>query len=202
MNYLAIDTCGKNLTVLISYNGKTDCYYDNECGVNHSVALMQKVEELVDKNGVDLKQMDFFAVVVGAGSFTGIRIGVATVKAMCFAFNKPCLSLTSFDTLAYNKQGGKVLSVIDAKHNSLYICGYTDKTISYPPAFVDKQVAIDLSSEYKLVSFEEIKGLDVEVVSLSEGLQNAIYEKSSAITSNLDSITPLYIRKSQAEEGR
>mgnify|MGYP003409692030 CR=1 FL=1 len=84
MNYLAIDTSGKNLTIIISKDGKIYTYYDSECGVNHSVILMPKVEELCSKVGFDLKSADFFCAVVGAGSFTGIRIGVSTVKAMCF----------------------------------------------------------------------------------------------------------------------
>ena len=131
MNYLAIDTSGKNLTVVIEYNGYVEEYYDESCGVNHSVALMPKIEELKEKSNADFTKLDFIAVVVGAGSFTGIRIGVATIKALCFAHNLPALSITSFDTIAYNKGSGKFLAVIDAKHDSYYVCGYENKKVIY-----------------------------------------------------------------------
>ena len=122
MNYLAIDTSGKNLTVIIKKGQEVYKVHDENCGVNHSVELMPKVEELIKKANFDLKSADFFACVVGAGSFTGIRIGVSTVKALCFAYSKPCLSVTSFDTMAYNIKSGKVLTLIDAKHNGFYAC--------------------------------------------------------------------------------
>jgi tRNA A37 threonylcarbamoyladenosine modification protein TsaB len=140
--------------------------------------------------------------VVGAGSFTGIRIGVATVKAMCFAFNKPCLSITSFDTIAYNSQGGKVLAVIDAKHNGFYVCGYDGRAISVEPSYVMRESLTEYVSEYELLSFEPIKDLPVTVVSIAKGLEKAISEKANEISSDLETLSPLYVRKSQAEEGR
>ena len=100
MNYVVIDTSGKNLTVVINKNGQIFKYFDAECGTSHSVALMPVIEDLAKKADFDFNDADFMGAVVGAGSFTGIRIGVATIKAMCFAYKKPCLSITSFDTLA------------------------------------------------------------------------------------------------------
>ena len=202
MNYLAIDTSGKNLTILICKDDITNSYFDSECGVNHSVNLMPKLEELCLAHDFDLKNADFFCAVVGAGSFTGIRIGVSTVKALCFAFNKPCLSITSFDTLAYNKKSGKILAVIDAKHNGFYACGYENGKVIYPPNYILKDQLLDLAKEYSLVSISEIDGLEVEIVDLLKGLEIAIREKTEDITSDIESLNPLYVRKSQAEEGR
>ena len=202
MNYLAIDTSGKNLTVIICKDGKITEYFDNECGVNHSVALMPKIEEMALKANFDLKNADFFSAVVGAGSFTGIRIGVATIKAMCFAFNKPCLSITSFDTLAYNEQGKKVLALIDAKHNGFYACGYENDEIKLEPCYIDRERVIELLGEYQGVSSTEIDGLSLKIVSVSKGLIKAIEKKASQKSDDLESLTPLYVRKSQAEEGR
>lgn len=202
MNYLAIDTSGKNLTILICKDDITHSYFDSECGVNHSVNLMPKLEELCLAHDFDLKNADFFCAVVGAGSFTGIRIGVSTVKALCFAFNKPCLSITSFDTLAYNKKSGKILAVIDAKHNGFYACGYENGKVVYQPNYIMKDQLLDLAKEYSLVSISEIDGLEVEIVDLLKGLEIAIREKTEDITSDIESLNPLYVRKSQAEEGR
>ncbi len=202
MNYLAVDTSGKNLTVLICVDGKVYKYFDSECGVKHSTALMPQIENLALKVGFDFKKADFFSAVVGAGSFTGIRIGVSTIKAMCFAYNKPCLSITSFDTLAYNDVSDKVLAIIDAKHNGFYVCGYQNQKVILSPCYVDRKEVEKLLLEYKGVSFEQIEGLDVKVVDISQGLENAIKSNLDRITSDLESLTPLYVRKSQAEEGR
>lgn len=201
MNYLAIDTSGKNLTIIISKNGKVYTSFDSECGVNHSVDLMPKVENLCEQAKFDLKDADFFACVVGAGSFTGIRIGVATVKAMCFAFNKPCLSVTSFDTLAYNIDG-KVLAVIDAKHNGFYACGYDNKKVVLEPCYVMREQLTELAKDYTVVSSTVIEGIDSTLVSVDKGLICAVNEKQNEISLDVETLTPLYVRKSQAEEGR
>ncbi len=201
MNYLAIDTSGKNLTVIIKNNDKIFTVFDSECGVNHSVELMPRVEQLCRDANFNLADVDFFACVVGAGSFTGIRIGVATVKAMCFAYNKPCLSVTSFDTLAYNLDG-KVLAVIDAKHNGFYVCGYDKNKVVFEPSYIMREQLIELSKEYSLVSSTILDGIESQVVSVKDGLINAIEQKRDLITLDTEALTPLYVRKSQAEEGR
>lgn len=203
MNYLAIDTSNKNLTVIIKKDGKVYKYFDTECGVSHSVDLMPKVEQLAKTAQFDFASADFFACVVGAGSFTGIRIGVSTIKAMCFAFNKPCLSITSFDTLAYNISGDKVMAMLDAKHDGFYVCGYDqDKKVVLPPQYLLKDEAFKLAKGFKVVSDQKIKGIRCKAVSVAEGLICAIEQKQSEVTFDLESLIPLYVRKSQAEEGR
>ncbi|MBE5733948.1 MAG: tRNA (adenosine(37)-N6)-threonylcarbamoyltransferase complex dimerization subunit type 1 TsaB [Clostridiales bacterium] len=201
MNYLAIDTSGKNLTVIICKDGQKLVLHDAECGVNHSVELMPKLEQLAISVGFDFSRADFFACVVGAGSFTGIRIGVATVKAMCFAFNKPCLSITSFDTLAYNEKG-KVLAVIDAKHNGFYVCGYDNGKVIFEPSYIMREQLERISEDYLLVAIDGIDGFKVKVVSVAQGLINAIENKLDCVSSDIETLSPLYVRKSQAEEGR
>lgn len=202
MKYLAVDTSGKNLTVIAVNEDKEYVYFDEECGVNHSVAVMNKIDEALKCANLNLNEADFIACVVGAGSFTGIRIGVSTVKALCFANNKPCLSITSFDTIAYNKETGKVFAVIDAKHDCFYACGYDSGKVSVPPCFVSKEELLKISKGYKLLSFEHIDGLKTKKVSVCEGLKKAIKRFCDNKSFDLESLVPLYIRKSQAEEGR
>ena len=202
MNYIVIDTSGKNLTVVINKNGQIFKYFDAECGTSHSVALMPVIEDLAKKADFDFNDADFMGAVVGAGSFTGIRIGVATIKAMCFAYKKPCLSITSFDTLAYNENGGKVLALIDAKHNGFYVCGYNDKKVDFPPEYLTRDKVEEIAKDYKILASAPIKGFDVTTVSVLDGLIRAVEEKTEQITFDLESLVPLYVRKSQAEEGR
>jgi len=139
---------------------------------------------------------------VVAVSLKGIRIGVATVKAMCFAYKKPSLSITSFDTIAYNKIGDKVLAIIDAKHNGFYVCGYNGGEVVYPPAYLMRDKLEQIVKDYKVLSFAPVEGFDVEVVSVADGLINAIENKLNEISFDAQNLNPLYVRKSQAEEGR
>ncbi len=200
MSYLAIDTSGKHLTVLLEANGKIYKRFEEDCGVKHSVSLMPAIEEIEKTSGTKLCDVDFIACVVGAGSFTGIRIGVSTAKALCFAYGKPALSVTSFDTLAYNVNGN-VLAVIDAGHGGYYVCGYVDGVTDIPPAYVTEDELLALKNGRKVVSFENIERIGAEKVSLSDGLIAAVNAKKNELISP-DELTPLYIRKSQAEEGR
>ncbi len=202
MNYIAVDTSGKNLTVIACKDGKSQIFYDPDCALKHSVTLMNAVESTAEKAGLDLLAVDFFACVVGAGSFTGIRIGVATIKALCFAYGKPCLSITSFDTMAYNKIGGKLLTVIDAKHNGYYVCGYDDEKIVIEPSYLTGEQLNAIKKGFKLISSEKVSGFKCKDVDVVQGLIKAIESKKESVTCDLESLTPLYVRKSQAEEGR
>ena len=202
MNYLAIDTSGKNLTIVICKDDEIFSYFDSECGVSHSISLMVELEKLIKKADFDLNRADFFAVCVGAGSFTGIRIGVATVKALCFSYNKKFLAVTSFDTIAYNMTSGKNLAVIDANHNGYYVCGYDGLKEILPPSYVTGETLKELQEEYTLLSFSKLKNFDSKIVDIEKGLISAILNKKQDACSDLDVLTPLYVRKSQAEEGR
>ena len=202
MNYLAIDTCGNSLTLALNIGGELHTIYDKECGAKHSVTLMPSIEKLLDNAGVTIAELDFIACVVGAGSFTGIRIGVSTVKALCFAYNKPCLSVTSFDLLAYNEKAGKVLAVIDAKHDGYYVCGYDNLKISLSPCYINGEQLKALCTEYLPLASAPIASVDVKIVDLLQGLISATQSKANERTMDWDSLVPLYVRKSQAEEGR
>ena len=155
-------------------DGKLFSSFTGDCAMKHSVLLMQKVEEVLTKASLSLAECDFFAAVVGAGSFTGIRIGISAVKGFALAFAKPTLSVTSFDVAAYNAIGqnaagmGKVLCLVDALH------GFSGVVQS-------AQLSVD-----------------VEKADPAVGLQNAVCalsEKRGAF----GELTALYIRKSSAE---
>ena len=202
MNYIAVDTSGKNLTLIVKNNGKIYEFYDKDCGVHHSERLMVELEKLLESADMKLSDADFFACVVGAGSFTGIRIGVATVKALAFANKKPVLKITSFDTIAYNIDSGKVLAILDAKHGGYYICAYVDGACGAPEFASKDRIDEYTSRGYRLLSGEEIDGIPTFTVSVKDGFVAAIDKKVNGINCDVNSLTPLYVRKSQAEEGR
>ncbi|MBO5712794.1 MAG: tRNA (adenosine(37)-N6)-threonylcarbamoyltransferase complex dimerization subunit type 1 TsaB [Clostridia bacterium] len=202
MNYLLIDTSGLHLTVVIIKNGEVFTEFLPDGNLKHSITLMPAVENLLNKSGLKISEIDGFSAVIGPGSFTGIRIGVATVKAFANAFNKPVLPVTSFDVLAYNKRDGKRLAIIDAMHDNFYACAYNGNEITVSPCFLTKAEVLNLAGEYEILSSTNIEGLNVTKVDLLKGLINAVNSKVNDFILNADALEPLYVRKSQAEEGR
>ena len=200
MNYLAVDTSGAHLTVIVIKNEEVFCTFLPDGNLKHSITMMPEVENLLIKANLNISEIDVFSAVIGPGSFTGIRIGVSAIKAFAYAFNKPVIPVTSFDVLAYNKRNGKRLAVIDAMHDNFYVAGYNDDNVTLPPSFITKNELINLSYEYEVLSSLEIDGVKHTIVSLNEGYITAL--KSLNNTNDIESLVPLYVRKSQAEEGR
>ena len=201
MNLLAVDTAQGYLSVYLSYHGQEYATFSENAGMKHSTLLLPEVDALLKSAGATLSEMDAFGVVVGAGSFTGIRIGVATVKAFALSQNKPIIPVTSFDVIAYNKTEGKRLAVINAKHGHYYVCGYDGVGVDIPPCYLSEEEVLAIGKERELLSYEEIPALSSTVVSPKRGLALAVNALSKTGVAP-EFVQPLYVRKSQAEEGR
>ena len=172
--------------------------------MKHSVTLMTAVDETLKKADMTLADCDFFAATVGAGSFTGIRIGISAVKGFCLACGKPSLPVTSFDVAAYNaidKDAGRILCLIDALHDSYYACGYENGEVILSPAYLTEEEVLALAKEgYALRSTSELPvstKAEVEIASPVEGLANAV--RVLADKGAFGELTALYVRKSSAE---
>ena len=223
MNYLAIDTSRNSLTVAVggegipvgeerisagrkgnSVDGKSVAIsFLPDCALTHSVVLMDEIEKCLEKAGIDKKNIDVFACAVGPGSFTGIRIGVATVKALAYALGKKVLGVTSFDSLAYNvTDGRKKLAVIDARHGNFYACGYSaDGKIDLTAKFIDTNELKALSKEYEVVSDVPIDGFaDCVVADVKDGFVKSVEANLENASLDVETLVPLYVKKSQAEE--
>lgn len=200
MKFLAIDTSGEHLTVIAS-GDKLCVRYLDDCRLSHSVALMDEVEKALFGADMTLKDVDVFACSVGAGSFTGIRIGIATVKAFAYAENKKVLPVTSFDILAYSINSDKnKLVLIDAKHDNYYACAFSaDNKVLMPPSFISLEEIDRLKGEYQIISDTEIDGA-VVIREKSKGFLNAVNAKLQDASEDRECLVPLYVKKSQAEE--
>lgn len=202
MKYLAIDTSGDYLLVICRNDEVIKSYFERMPGVRHSVSLMPIVEKTAEEAGLNLKDVDFFSSTTGPGSFTGIRIGVATIKGLADAYNKPVLPVTTLEAVAYTDINGCNLSLIDAKHDHFYAEGFKKGQISFSPKFISKEELEILQKEYKLLANGPIDGLFVENVDMIEGLKNAVENNLTRKTIDVDDLHPFYLRLSQAEEGR
>ncbi|MBQ8394750.1 MAG: tRNA (adenosine(37)-N6)-threonylcarbamoyltransferase complex dimerization subunit type 1 TsaB [Clostridia bacterium] len=202
-NFLAVDTSGNHLAVVAAKDGKTYSTYIENCAMKHAVSVMQAVEETLDKAGLTLAECGFFGAVVGAGSFTGIRIGISAVKGFCLALGKPSLPITSFDVLAYNAidTQGKVLCLVDALHDCYYACGYEKGKITYDPTYLTEEEVLALAEKgYSLRGVGDLPigdKIQVEKADPVQGLVNAAV--ALAERNAFGELTALYVRKSSAE---
>lgn len=201
-NFLAVDTSGSALVVVAKKDGRTFSTCLPNCSMKHSVLLMGAIDETLKKAELGLDDCDFFTAVVGAGSFTGIRIGVSAMKGFALACNKPTLPVTSFDCLEYINVEGKNLCLVDALHGYYYACGYENGEITFAPAYVSEDEVLSLYAQgYTLRSATNLEiqeKVPVEIIDVEKGLLCAVdvLERRRAF----DGLNPLYIRKSSAEE--
>ena len=201
-NFLAIDTANEYLTVVAVKDGKEYFSHIPDCSMRHSVTLMPEVDKLLTGAGLRLSDFDFFACVVGAGSFTGIRIGISAVKGFCLATKKPAIPVTAFDLLAYNKEeSGKRLCLVNAMHDAYYVCGYDESGICYQPAYLTEDEVLELAKQgYELRSYTVLpisEKTAVTVVDAKDGLVNAVRVLEEQ--GRYEELTALYVRKSSAE---
>lgn len=128
MKILAIDTASEVCSVAILEDKKLIKEISNDNANTHSVKLMPQIKQILKETNLQLKDIDLFACDKGPGSFTGIRIGISTIKAFFDVTGTPSIGITSLMALAYNTDfDGYICSLIDAKSNNVYY-GLFDNT--------------------------------------------------------------------------
>lgn len=121
MKILSIDTSSDVCSVAILENSNVIKEISIEDANTHSVKLMPLIKNIFDESNLSINDIDLFVCDKGPGSFTGIRIGIATIKAFVDITNKPYAGISSLMGLAYNiKNDGYICSLIDAKNNNVY----------------------------------------------------------------------------------
>ena len=93
------------------------------CGLTHSETLLPMAEELLKRSGRTMGEVGLVAVARGPGSFTGIRIGVATAKGLCWGGEKPCCGVSTLEAMAWqgaHLTGRLLCCVMDARRNQVY----------------------------------------------------------------------------------
>lgn len=202
MKYLAIDTSSSYLTVVASDGDKVAIEYEENCALNHSVALMGKVEDSLEKISSTPSDIDVYACSVGPGSFTGIRIGVSTVKAFAYALKKKVLGVTSFETLAYSIEDRvKKLTLICARHGNYYAAAFDeDGNVVLPPFFVSAEKINQIKDGYLVIADVDADGLGAVIADTKKGFRAAVEAKLPKADDDGETLVPLYVKKSQAEE--
>ena len=135
MNILAIDTSTNVATVSLQVENTLYTQNINDTQT-HSQKLLPLITEILNNHNLKIKDIDKYICGNGPGSFTGIRIGASTVKALAQVTNKKIFGVSTLDALAYNEviPNKYICSLIDARNNNAYYCIYKaneDNTITY-----------------------------------------------------------------------
>ena len=122
MNILMIDTSGPACGVAVMKDGQIICELQLTSGKTHSQRVMPMVDQALSMCEMQVSDMDLFGAVVGPGSFTGVRIGVSSVKALAHAAGKPCIGVDALEALAANVTGfdGVICPILDARAQQVY----------------------------------------------------------------------------------
>ena len=120
---LNIETATTNCSVSVSKNGKTlFLKEDNNSNYSHAESLHVFIDTVLKESNTTLDALDAIAVSKGPGSYTGLRIGVSAAKGLCFALNKPLISTSTLEALAYQvkPESGCIVPMLDARRMEVY----------------------------------------------------------------------------------
>lgn len=132
MRLLAIDTTTKYLCLGV-YDGSKIYEYNLELGAGLSSKLAPSIERVLKALKYKIEDIDYFACGLGPGSFTGVRVGLSTIKAIAWSLNKPVVGVSTLDILARNAHvlpAEVIVPVIDAKRSMVYSCIYRKRANS------------------------------------------------------------------------
>lgn len=131
MNLLCIDTSGPVAGVALIEDGVIRYEAMAVNAFTHSQSMLPMVEEAYTRTGLAVCNTDYFAAVVGPGSFTGVRIGVSTVKGLAHAAGKPCLGVDALESMALGVQPfpGVICPMQDARAGQVYGAAFQGGTM-------------------------------------------------------------------------
>ena len=127
MKLLAIDTSGPVCGVAVMKDGAIVYEASAINKMTHSVNLLPMIDTAMQSAGLTIADLDRIAVVVGPGSFTGVRIGVSTVKGLAHAHNTPCVAIDALEAMAAGagEFGGVICPIQDARAGQVYGAAFT-----------------------------------------------------------------------------
>ena len=122
MKILSLDSSATVATVALMEDGRLLAEYTLNNGNTHSETLLPMVETILRDFGVTSDDVSLFAATTGPGSFTGVRIGAATIKGLAFGTNKPCVEVSTLEAIAENLacRDGLICPVMNARRSQVY----------------------------------------------------------------------------------
>ena len=218
MRILSIDTSSNICAVAILENDVLLKEISQNNGLTHSVNLMPMIQELFSSLNLSLKDIDLIVCDKGPGSFTGIRIGIATAMGFSDSLNIPTIGISSLEALAFNiKEPHVICSLIDAKKDNVYvgIFEYTGNQYVLRRNYSSENVD-SILDELKIATYPIYFVGDGSII-YKEKILNVLPNSKFSDNNNLsaynlglagyfhfinnqnDDLLPLYLRKPQAE---
>ena len=203
MQILGIDTTKKSAKVFLidTSDIKQSYMVELDENIKHSEGLFLYIEKTMLENRINIGDIDGFACVVGPGSFTGIRVGMSTIKGFNKVLNKSIVSMNTFELLLPSVKNG--LIVLNSTMSSCYYAK-VNKCEIVETGVVDKFSIPELAKGLEVVILKEEQSLiDIEynnikvVNNTAERLKEIIFENINC--EKYSSLEPYYLQLSQAE---
>ena len=193
---LHIDTAIENASVCISKNGELIAIAENKNQKDHAKWIQPAIQSMMKESGLSLKELNAIAVSNGPGSYTGLRVGLATAKGLCFALNKPLITLSTLEVMTFaaigNTPNSKLPTIdllfcplIDARRMEVFTAIYDRslKTILPPHArIIDENSFAEQLVNNKILFFGNGSPKCKPVIQLTNALfENIEYKVSTMI---------------------
>ncbi len=225
MKILSIDSSALVASVAVCEDENVLALYTLNNGNTHSETLLPMVESVLKNLSLSARDIELFAASAGPGSFTGVRIGVATLKGLAFGSNTPCVGVSTLHALAENLRfhAGLICPVMNARRSQVYTALFRSDGEKLVRLMPDSALSITELDELLASYSEEVcfcgDGYDITVSALTKTHARYVPEalrsqsavsvaavaleayKSGEATSDLD-VRVDYLRPSQAERER
>lgn len=223
MLILAFESSAKPASAALVKDGQLLSQYMQCSALTHSRTLLPMAEDMLKNAELKLSDVDLIAVAHGPGSFTGIRIGVATVKGLAWAAEKPCVGVSTLEAMAWHglAVGGYICPVMDARRSQVYNALFKIEHGRPVRMTEDSPIALDeLSKEVTALNapvflvgdgaalcFEYFTAHGVPCVMAPDNLRwqdawGVAMAAADKTPGNADELLPVYLRLSQAERER
>lgn len=210
MKVLAFDTSSKALSLAILEDKQVLAETTINIKKNHSITLMPAIDFLMASLDWTPKDLDRIVVAEGPGSYTGLRIAVATAKTLAHTLNIELVGMSSLLALVPRQQEGLIVPLMDARRNNVYAGFYENAKSVFPEAHLSFAEVLEKVTDAEQVTFVGEVGAFVEQI--QEQLPQASYQESLPNAANLalwawdkeadflHDFVPNYLKRVEAEE--
>lgn len=224
MKILAVDTSANVATAAVVADGKLVAESILNHKKTHSEKIMPMIDSVLKDAEIGINDIDLFAVANGPGSFTGLRIGVSTVKALAHAADKPIVGISTLEAMAYNlfDVDGLISPIMDARRSQVYNAVYRFERgllveVTEPRALAIEECLDGFAVEEKVYFLGDGVPVHEEIIKKTMGERaviapvTALLQRASSLavlaelkfiegkSDTYQSLMPFYLRKSQAE---
>ena len=223
MLILAFESSAKPASAALVKDGQLLSQYMQCSALTHSRTLLPMAEDMLKNAELSLSDVDLIAVAHGPGSFTGIRIGVSTVKGLAWAAEKPCVGVSTLEAMAWHglAAGGYICPVMDARRSQVYNALFKIENGRPVRMTEDRPIALEelakevtalgapvfLIGDGAALCFEYFTAHGVPCVMAPDNLRwqdawGVAMAAADKTPGNADELLPVYLRLSQAERER